>query len=97
MGRLFRIIPCHSEEAFRCARAGSYSSNINVSLAVCLTSTVRHFALGEIKAFLTLLLTYASIEAAPGTAWPELHKDKIGVGILDAVGDVTVIVNRRNH
>ena len=56
----------------------------------------RHFALGEIKAFLALMLTYASIEAAPETSWPSLHKDKIGVGILDAVGDVNVVIRKRS-
>jgi len=55
----------------------------------------RHFAQSEIKTFVALLLTYCTLEVAPGTSWPEMRMDRLGVGLISPKGDVNVIVKQR--
>ncbi|EIN05202.1 cytochrome P450 [Punctularia strigosozonata HHB-11173 SS5] len=58
----------------------------------------RHFALGEIKTYLTILLLSATFEVDSGSsARPVLLKERIGVGIMPPKGDLDVIVRRREN
>ncbi|KAL6307722.1 cytochrome P450 [Sparassis latifolia] len=56
----------------------------------------RHFALGELKTFIALLLTYATIERDPSSSSkPDLMWERMGVGIMPPRGDIKVIVGKR--
>jgi len=52
----------------------------------------RHLAVAEVKTFVTILFTYATIEVIPGATWPELCMERIGTGIIHPRGDIRVIV-----
>lgn len=55
----------------------------------------RHFAQSEIRILVALLLTYCTLEPAPGTSWPEMRMDRLGVGIISPKGDVNVLVKQK--
>ncbi|KAF8579492.1 cytochrome P450 [Ramaria rubella] len=56
----------------------------------------RHFALGELKVYLALILTYVTIELDPGSNFkPKFFTARMGVGTMPPVGDLTVNIRRR--
>jgi len=55
----------------------------------------RHFAMAEMKTFIAILLTYATIEVAPHSSWPQLRMERIGTGIIPPRGDVHVRIGRK--
>jgi hypothetical protein len=56
----------------------------------------RHFAMGELRAFLCILLSLVTIERDPAsTRNPEIDLTRIGAAVLQAKGDMDVIVRLR--
>ena len=56
----------------------------------------RHFALAELRVYLAILLTYASIEVDEEcTTRPEFMWERMGLGVMHPRGDVDVIVRSR--
>ena len=62
---------------------------------VSLIYSFRHFAQGEIKAFVVALLLHSSIEVdEESERWPEPTLEKVGSGVFGQKGDVNVIVRK---
>ncbi|KAI0074927.1 cytochrome P450 [Panus rudis PR-1116 ss-1] len=58
----------------------------------------RHFALGELKIYLAMLLTYVDIQPDPkSSARPSFNMGRLGGGIMPPVGDVQVIIRKRER
>ncbi|TBU63815.1 cytochrome P450 [Dichomitus squalens] len=56
----------------------------------------RHFAMTELRLFVAILLTYATLEVDEGcTTRPELSRERMGLGIMHANGDMDVILRKR--
>ncbi|KAI0756862.1 cytochrome P450 [Daedaleopsis nitida] len=56
----------------------------------------RHFAMSELKLFLAILLTYATIEIDEGcTTRPKFMAERVGTGIIHPRGDMDVILRKR--
>lgn len=56
----------------------------------------RHFAMGELKTLVVLLLLYATIEIDPKSSErPTFNMERLGVGVFQPKGDLPVIIHRR--
>ncbi|EMD31428.1 hypothetical protein CERSUDRAFT_109437 [Gelatoporia subvermispora B] len=56
----------------------------------------RHFVMGELKILIALLLTYATIGIDPKKPEiPKMSRNRIGAGIMPPIGDLNVIIKRR--
>ena len=56
----------------------------------------RHFAMTELRLFVAILLTYATLEIDEGCMTrPELTRERMGLGIMHANGDMDVILRKR--
>ncbi len=59
-------------------------------------SVHRHMAMVELRLFIAILLTYASLEIDEGcTTRPEVVRERMGLGILHPKGDMDVILRKR--
>lgn len=62
---------------------------------VSLIYSLRHFAQGEIKAFVVALLLHSSVEVdVESDRWPEPTLEKVGSGVFGPKGDVNVIIRK---
>lgn len=58
----------------------------------------RHFAMGELKIYLGMMLSYATIELdLSSTSRPKLYTTRIGVGLMSPVGDLQVKIRKRTN
>ena len=62
-----------------------------------MSGTCRHFVMGELRILIALLLTYATVEVDPKKPdMPKMSRDRIGAGMMPPVGDLNVIIKRRD-
>jgi hypothetical protein len=55
----------------------------------------RHLALGELKAFAMILLTFFTLEVEPGTKLPTMDTGRLALGLFHATSDIDVHIKRR--
>jgi len=58
----------------------------------------RHFAMGAMKTFIAILLTFYTIKVDPNSSgeFPQPNMERIGVGLIGPKGDVDVLIRRRS-
>jgi hypothetical protein len=57
---------------------------------------VRHFAMGELKILIVLLLLYTTIEMDPKSKEkPSFAMERIGAAVLPPRGDLQVVIQKR--
>ncbi|OCH85566.1 cytochrome P450 [Obba rivulosa] len=56
----------------------------------------RHFVMGELKALIALILTYATVELADeSVVRPQFDWSRLGSGIMQPRGDINVVIGKR--
>lgn len=69
---------------------------VSLRISLSLDVAFRHFAMGELKIYLGLILSYATIELDPSfTSRPKLFMARMGVGVMPPDGDMRVKIHRR--